>query len=228
MDDLIARAVARILATAPEWAVTAAEQVTATPGTPMTLQHEFIYADSVSVTDETGASMYTVDEDYTLEAETGTLTVLAGGAIADGQLLLVTYAYAAVYPEPPESLPDTPAAVVLETDGEAARAGYRGLWENRVTVRVAVYAAPRTHLPAAVRLARPWVARLLDLVGRHDELAASETDEPLGELLGVSWTVGMLEYARTMYAAVDLRITYRVDWQVVATCGLIDDPLEEV
>ena len=47
-----------------------------------------------AVTNDAGATTYTVDTDYTFDANTGVLTRVAGGSITTGQAVRVTYTYA--------------------------------------------------------------------------------------------------------------------------------------
>jgi len=222
VDDLGCDALARIMATSALFAVTQTEMLTADLDTAVALRHRLVYAASVTVKNETGTLTYTEDDDYEVDYAAGAVTALTSGDIVDGQTLAVTYTYAAVYRDPPESLPDTPAAVVLETEGTSQRAGYRGLFESQVTARIVVYATPRVHLPEAIRAARPWVQRVLNLLATHSELQATADDEPLGELEQMTWMVGRAEYAKTGYASVEVRATYRVDWQVYMACDGID------
>lgn len=157
---------------------------------------------------------------------------------AIGQMLatVTTPAALSVYTDPPESFGDVPTAVVLESSGEAARDSYRGGWSSLATVRVVVYAAVRTHLPEAVRAARPWVQPLLALFATNDaplyqpptpapteEEPDPEAPDPVetGELQTLTWTVGVQQYAKTMYAAVEILATYRVDWGVIVSCPVI-------
>ena len=53
-----------------------------------------IKVSAVTVTDSTGMTTYTLDTDYTLCAEFGTITALSTGAITDAQALLVDYTFA--------------------------------------------------------------------------------------------------------------------------------------
>ena len=222
MDDLVCDALARILAESSLFAVTQTEMLTADLDTAVALLHRLVYAASVTVKNAPGTITYTEDDDYEVDYPEGTIAALTGGDIVDGQTLAVTYTYAAVYRDPPESLPDTPSAVVLETEGTAQRAAYQGLFESLITARVIVYAAPRVHLPEAIRAARPWAQRVLYLLATHSELTVSGADEPLGEFQQATWVVGQSEYAKTGYASVEVRATYRVDWQVYMTCSGID------
>lgn len=223
MDDLVCDALARILAGSPLFAVAIADvMIAADLDVAVELGHRLVYADSVTVQDDAETFTYTEGDDYTVDYDAGTVTAVSTGAIADGQTLIVAYTYAAVYRDPPESLPDTPAAVILETEGTAQRAGYRGLFESDVVTRFVVYVTPRVHLPEAIRAARPWAQRVLYLLATHSELQPTADDESLGELEQITWTVGRAEYAKTQYAAVEVRATYRVDWQVYMTCSGID------
>ena len=142
-------------------------------------------------------------------------------AAAVGAILETDEEIKRVFVEPPESVTDYPAALVLEINGETAREGYGGLWEAEVKIRVWLLAVPRRHLPVAVKAARPWVPRLLGLFQRHDMLAATEGDEELGEITGLAWTLGNLAYAKIDHAGVELIITARVDQQVLLTCGKV-------
>jgi len=139
---------------------------------------------------------------------------LIGAALA--ALLQTLPTIKAVYTEPPESFGDVPAAVILETTGEAARDSYRGGWSSLVTARVVLYAAIRTHLPEAVRVARPWVQPLLVLLAENDVLYAGAVE--VAELQTLTWNVGVVQYAKTMYAAVEVTAAYRTDWTVVVGC----------
>lgn len=155
-------------------------------------------------------------------------------ALAD--VLRTDTAIHTVHETPPESLVDTPAAVLLESTGEAARDSYRGGWASEVQVRLVLYVTPRTHLPEAVTAARPWVARLLALLSENDApLYQAPTPEPedeedpppeppdpvaTGELLRLAWSLGVQQYAKTMYAVVEITATYRTEFTVPVTCGL--------
>jgi len=151
------------------------------------------------------------------------------------QLLATESRIQAVYEDPPESFGDTPAAVLLETSGAAERDSYRGGWSSEITVRVILYVTPRTQLPEAVKAARPWVAILAPLLAEHDALVYQpptpeaeegepepETPDPVevAELLRLSWTTGVQQYAKTMYAVIEMTAVYRLDWGVTVGCSL--------
>jgi hypothetical protein len=157
-------------------------------------------------------------------------------AAALGQMLETVSGIRAVYVDPPESFGDTPAAVILESSGEAGRDAYRGGWSSSATVRCVLYVTPRTHLPEAVRAARPWVQPLLALWATNDTplyqpptpaptLADPDPDAPApvetGELQTLAWSVGVAQYAKAMYAIVEIVATYRTDWTVTVGCPVI-------
>lgn len=157
-------------------------------------------------------------------------------AAALGQLLQTVSGIKAVYVDPPESFGDTPAAVILESSGEAGRDAYRGGWSSLATMRVVLYVTPRTHLPEAVRAARPWVQPLLALFAENDTPLYQpptpaptegepepEAPDPLetGELQTLTWSAGVMQYAKTMYAVVEIVATYRTDWTVTVSCPVI-------
>lgn len=158
---------------------------------------------------------------------------LLSAAIAQMLETVTSPATLTVHKEPPESFGDTPAVVILETSGEASRDSYRGGWSSLATVRVVVYAAVRTHLPEAVKEARPWVQPLLELFAENDipmyqpptpapTQAEPEPEAPdpveTGEMQTLTWTLGVQQYAKTMYAAVEITAVYRVDWGVTVSC----------
>ena len=155
-------------------------------------------------------------------------------AAAVGQVLETLTGIKDVYVNPPESFGDTPAAVILESSGEAGRDAYRGGWSSLVTLRVVLYVTPRTHLPEAVKAARPWVQPLLALLATNDEPlyqpptpapteAEPEPEAPdpveTGELQTLTWSVGVVQYAKANYAAIEVVATYRTDWTVTVGCG---------
>ena len=53
-----------------------------------------LIAGTVTVKDSTGETTYTEDTDYSLDRETGTITLVDGGSIAEDATLTVSYAYA--------------------------------------------------------------------------------------------------------------------------------------
>lgn len=72
------------------------EAVTAKSGKWVDLAQRNLTAGSVVVTDTAGNTTYTENTDYEIEYTTGMLMALTGGAIADGDSLLVDYAHAAL------------------------------------------------------------------------------------------------------------------------------------
>ena len=72
------------------------ESVTARLGKWVDLQYRNVNASSVTVTDSTGTTTYVEGTDYEINYRLGMLRALSGGAITDGQNLLVDYATSAV------------------------------------------------------------------------------------------------------------------------------------
>lgn len=123
-----------------------------------------------------------------------------------------------VFSDPPESVSAYPTAIVLEVNGESSRSAFGGLWEATIKARVWILVAPRQHLPHAIRMSRPWVSKVLRLFQERDELAPTDVDEPIGEVIGLEWKEGNLEYAGIQHSGIELTVTARVDQQVVYGC----------
>lgn len=131
----------------------------------------------------------------------------------DADLALKTFA------DPPESVFDCPAALVLETSAETTRAGYRGLWEAEAETRVWVLVETRRDAESNVNATRPWELRLLALFAANDELL-DDAGAAFGEITRLRSRVGNLEFASSKYTGVEVVITARVDIQVAARCSL--------
>lgn len=129
-----------------------------------------------------------------------------------------------VFENPPESIADLPAVVMVDSQGDTGRAGYGVLWEAVVTMRVLLLAAARgrNSLAEEVRPARPWVGRVLNLLAAHDELViADDSVEEVGEIQRMRWKMAEIGYGGMMYVGVEFEIDVRVDWQVIADCGRV-------
>lgn len=143
--------------------------------------------------------------------------VLARRLAAIFALDLEIYAHA----NPPESVDDLPAALVMEFSGDMSKAGYRGLHEATMTARVLLLAALRGRegLPIAMGRTRALVGRAVSLLWTHDELAATTGDDPIAEITQVQWREAKIEYAGVDFSGAEITVQMRVDWQMVYGSG---------
>ncbi len=126
-----------------------------------------------------------------------------------------------VHASPPESVDDLPAAIIVETDGDTQRSAYAGQWEATITARLLVLLALRGKdgVEKAVTKARPWVGKILLLFSTHDELAAANDSDVLGEIKAMRWKVRNINYAGVDFSGIEFFVEMRVDWQMCYGSG---------
>lgn len=122
---------------------------------------------------------------------------------------------------PPESVDDLPAVLVMELTGDMDGAAYNGLHDATVTARVLLLAALRGRegLPKAFMLTRPLVGRLVGLLWTHDELAAADNETSIAQITHVRWREAKIEYGGMDFSGAEFNIEMRVDWQMYYGSG---------
>lgn len=124
----------------------------------------------------------------------------------------------AVYGNAPEGVSDYPAAIVLDVESSTETAGYGGLWEHLLQVRLWVLVTPRRYLPEAVEAMWPWRARLAQLFADNSDLL-SRAGEHVAEITKIVCRPGVLTYGKVEHAGIEVTLTARADLQALMGCS---------